>query len=103
MINLHQAKLDIIEAGRRTYDRGYVASNDGNISCRIDDDRIVTQELVRAITDEELASIRDEVGDDVFQAGRWQEARRLFERVALADDFEEFLTIPAYAVLEDGQ
>ena len=28
------------------------------------------------------------------------EARRLFEQVALADDFEDFLTIPAYEVLE---
>ncbi len=41
-MNLHQAKLDIIEAGRRVYDRGYVASNDGNISCRIEEDRILT-------------------------------------------------------------
>lgn len=42
MINLHQAKIDIIEAGRRVFSQGYVASNDGNISCRIDDDRILT-------------------------------------------------------------
>ena len=27
-------------------------------------------------------------------------ARELFERVALAKDFEEFLTLPAYEVLE---
>jgi L-fuculose-phosphate aldolase len=41
-MNLHQTKLDIIEAGRRVYNQGYVASNDGNISCRVDEDRIVT-------------------------------------------------------------
>ena len=41
-MNLHQTKLDIIEAGRRVYNQGYVASNDGNISCRIEEDRIVT-------------------------------------------------------------
>ena len=41
-MNLHQAKLDIVEAGRRVYEQGYVASNDGNISCRIDEDRILT-------------------------------------------------------------
>lgn len=41
-MNLHQAKLDIIETGRRVYQQGYVASNDGNISCRIDEDRILT-------------------------------------------------------------
>ncbi len=42
MLNLHQAKLDIIEAGRRIYANGYVASNDGNLSCRIEENRIVT-------------------------------------------------------------
>ncbi|MEE3138352.1 MAG: class II aldolase/adducin family protein, partial [Acidobacteriota bacterium] len=28
--------------GRRLHERGYVASNDGNISVRLDDDRILT-------------------------------------------------------------
>jgi malate synthase len=68
----------------------------------LDDDRIVTHDLVQAIADEELASIRDEIGDAIYQDGQWQEARRLFEQVALADEFEEFLTIPAYAALEGG-
>ena len=31
-----------------------------------------------------------------FAAGRFDEARELFERVALADDFVDFLTLPAY-------
>lgn len=68
----------------------------------LDDDRIITRDLVQAIADEELASIRDEIGDEIYQAGHWLEARRLFEQVALAEDFEEFLTIPAYAALEGG-
>jgi len=33
---------DIVEVGRRLYARGYVASNDGNISVRLDDRRILT-------------------------------------------------------------
>ena len=41
-MNLHRAKMDIVEAGRRVYERGFVASNDGNISCRIEEDRILT-------------------------------------------------------------
>ena len=41
-MNLQEAKRDIIEAGRRVYQQGYVASNDGNISYRIDDERILT-------------------------------------------------------------
>src|SRR4029450_9489647 len=34
-----QIRADIVEAGRRMYARGYVASNDGNISARLDDRR----------------------------------------------------------------
>ena len=35
-------RADIIEVGRRLHERGYVASNDGNISVRLDDDRVLT-------------------------------------------------------------
>jgi L-fuculose-phosphate aldolase len=37
-----QLRGEIVEAGRRLYARGYVASNDGNISARLDDTRLLT-------------------------------------------------------------
>ena len=37
-----QARADIVEVGRRLWERGYVASNDGNISVRLDDQRLIT-------------------------------------------------------------
>jgi L-fuculose-phosphate aldolase len=37
-----QIKADIVEIGRRLWERGYVASNDGNISVRVDDHRLIT-------------------------------------------------------------
>jgi L-fuculose-phosphate aldolase len=37
-----QARADIVEVGRRLWERGYVASNDGNISVRLDDSRLIT-------------------------------------------------------------
>ena len=37
-----QVRADIVEIGRRLWARGYVASNDGNISVRVDDARLVT-------------------------------------------------------------
>ena len=37
-----QARADIVEIGRRLHDRGFVASNDGNISVRLGDDRLLT-------------------------------------------------------------
>ena len=35
-------RADIVEVGRRLHERGYVASNDGNISVRLDADRVLT-------------------------------------------------------------
>ena len=35
-----------------------------------------------------------------FGRFRWEEARRLFETVALADQFDEFLTLPAYREID---
>jgi L-fuculose-phosphate aldolase len=37
-----QLRADIVECGRRLWHRGYVASNDGNISARLDDHRLIT-------------------------------------------------------------
>jgi L-fuculose-phosphate aldolase len=37
-----QIRADIVECGRRLWHRGYVASNDGNISVRLDDQRLMT-------------------------------------------------------------
>src|SRR4051795_11985307 len=36
-----QLRADIVEVGRRLYARGYTASNDGNISVRLDDRRLL--------------------------------------------------------------
>ena len=34
MVNAHKIKQDICEIGRRIYDKGFAAANDGNISVR---------------------------------------------------------------------
>ncbi len=60
----------------------------------------VTAELARQIIDEELAAIRSQVGDDAYEGGRWKQAREVFEQVALADEFVDFLTLPAYQLID---
>jgi len=40
-VNEDQLRADIVEVGRRLYARGYTASNDGNISVRIDAGRLL--------------------------------------------------------------
>ncbi len=49
---------------------------------------------------EELEKIKQTVGEETFEKGRWQEARDVFESVALADDYVEFLTLPAYELID---
>ena len=63
---------------------------------RLDDGRLVTRELVAQTLDEELAVIREYVGDAAFEGGRFDDARRLFETVATSETLVEFLTLPAY-------
>ena len=60
----------------------------------------VTPELVRRIVEEELAKIREAVGDKAYEKSPVDAARQLFEQVALADDYADFLTIPAYDLID---
>jgi malate synthase len=60
----------------------------------------VTAELVRKVADDVMTEVRNEVGEEAFEAGRWDEAREVFEEVALADNFVDFLTLPAYDRLD---
>lgn len=39
--SIFNIKRDIIQVGKRVYERGYVASNDGNISARVDDKKVL--------------------------------------------------------------
>jgi len=55
----------------------------------------VTPELVEQIIDEELDKIRESSGD-AFDEKRFADAVALFKEVALADDYADFLTVPAY-------
>jgi malate synthase len=60
----------------------------------------VTRERVLEVLDEETAKIHAEVGDEVWEKGRPDETRQIFERVSLGEEFPEFLTLPAYELLD---
>ncbi|MEV5971614.1 malate synthase A [Streptomyces sp. NPDC051921] len=55
-----------------------------------------TPELARTVAAEELAAIREEIGDAAFAAGKWQQAHDLLLHVSLDADYADFLTLPAY-------
>ena len=60
-----------------------------NDSVQADSAEASTRDLVEPVIDEEIATLPGEPGVYV-------EARATFVDVAIADDFAEFLTIPAY-------
>jgi malate synthase len=62
----------------------------------LDDGRVVTAELFRSVLFEELKSIREALGNDRFEGGRFAEAAGIFDALSTADECEEFLTLPAY-------
>jgi L-fuculose-phosphate aldolase len=56
-----QLRADIVEVGRRLYARGYTASNDGNISVRLDDRRLLMTptNVCKGFMNEEMMVITD--------------------------------------------
>jgi malate synthase len=52
--------------------------------------------LVERLLEEELARIKDTVGQERYGGGRYGEAAALLRELVLADAFTEFLTLPAY-------
>jgi malate synthase len=66
---------------------------------KLDDGRLVTTELVRQILDEEVAALRKDVGEQAWAASAFDDAHSLFAQVALADDFVDFLMLPAYDMI----
>jgi malate synthase len=67
---------------------------------RLAEGPVIDRDLVRRIGDEELANLREAYGEELYGRGRFDDARRVFDQVALADDFVEFLTLPAYDLLD---
>jgi len=54
---------------------------------------------LRTTLDEEMLRVREEVGEEHFGAGHFDEARDIFEHLCLDREFAEFLTLPAYDYL----
>ncbi|WP_186780234.1 malate synthase A [Streptomyces salinarius] len=71
-----------------------------NAEVVLDNGEQVTADLARKVAAEELANIRDEIGDEAFAAGNWQQAHDLLLTVSLDEDYADFLTLPAYEQLK---
>jgi malate synthase len=65
----------------------------------LDDGRKVTKELVATLVPEEMSKIRELLGP-AFHEGRYDEAARIFSDLVNSDTFVEFLTLPAYELID---
>jgi malate synthase len=63
------------------------------------DGRKVTVEMYEQFKLEELEKIKQEIGEEAFNRGRFTEAVKLFDRLILDEEFAEFLTLPGYELL----
>jgi malate synthase len=64
-------------------------------AARLTDGRETNRALLEALRDEELAALRNDGG-----SARLEEAAAVFDKVALGDEFVEFLTLPAYDLID---
>ena len=62
---------------------------------KLADGPAVTRDLVEQIIGEELATIRAQLGE-AYDEAQYEQATSLFTEVALADEYVDFLTLPAY-------
>jgi len=62
----------------------------------ITDGPVIDDDLLARLFDEEMDKIKEAMGDDAYAISAFDEARALFWDMTVADDFQEFLTLPAY-------
>ncbi len=65
----------------------------------LDDGRKVSVTMVRQLTGEELSKIKDAIGEQRYNAGKYDVATELFDQLSTSDTFIEFLTLPGYQLL----
>ena len=64
------------------------------------DGRRVTYEMYAQFRDEELAKIREEVGEEAFSSGNYHEAAGLLDRITGEQHCVDFLTLVAYEAID---
>ena len=66
---------------------------------RLADGSTVDWGLMDRLVAEEVAALRETLGEDRYEAGHFDDAVALFTQVGTGNGFPDFLTLPAYAVL----
>ncbi len=67
---------------------------------RLDDGRPVTDRLVQELIAEQVMELRQRIGVDRFNAGRFRLASDILEKLMIGSEFPDFLTLVAYDYLD---
>ena len=65
-----------------------------------EDGRKITTQLYDEILPQEMARIEKEVGSARFSSGNYARAAKLFSEMSKSQEFAEFLTLPAYELID---
>ena len=71
-----------------------------HLKAKLDDGREATPAMFREALKGEMERVKGEVGAKAFDGGRFKEAIALFSEMSLSDTFDEFLTLPAYKLID---
>ena len=66
----------------------------------LEDGQNVTVALFDKLLVEEMERVKSEIGGASYEAGRFDEAVELFRKLSIAKEFESFLTLPAYKLID---
>lgn len=67
---------------------------------KTDDGETITRKRVLALLEDEMAKLQARLGADSFENGHFSDAIRIFKQVSLGEEFETFLTLPAYELVK---
>lgn len=70
-----------------------------NPNARLSTGEPITRELVEGLIPGQLDKIKDLVGSDHYEHGKFREAAELFKKLIFSDKLEEFLTLKAYEAI----
>jgi malate synthase len=65
----------------------------------LEDGRPITANLLEQIITDELGKIQNSIGVEGYQAGRFEQANRLFKALCTSESLQSFLTLPAYEMI----
>lgn len=68
-------------------------------SAKLNDGRMITHSLYEDLRDDEIEKIQHAAGSKAYQEGKFTQAICIFNKLAVQDKWEDFLTLPAYDLI----